>query len=224
MFYCVPSKFIITLTRLAAAPAVTARALAATLRAAKASLPRSTPRIAKFRIAPATKRPSVDLFPPAAPPTEAAPAEIRRVRPQATPAEPPTALPQQRAPKVDSESKFEHLTKFNKKYLGASDYDVTAAALGEIFYSNLTTCNDALLNTPRWRQKLPTRLNLFRTKFGQQDLNHSFGQEACFETTLLHTLCSGYLVLPNTVAVCGTHPLIGHLAATKVAYANHDFR
>lgn len=164
------------------------------------------------------------LFPPAAPPNAATPAEIRRVRPRATPAAPPTALPRRRPPKVDSESKLEHLTEFNKKYLGASDYDVTAAALGEIFYSNLTTCNDALLDTPLWTRGLPTRLDLFRTKFGRQDLNHSFGQEACFETTLLHTLCSGYLAPPDTVAVCATHPLIGHLAATKVAYASYDFR
>jgi len=65
---------------------------------------------------------------------------------------------------------------------------------------------------------------LLRTKFGKQDLNHSFAQEACFETTLLHTLCSGYLTPADTIAVCGAHPLIAHLGAAKVAYVNYDFR
>jgi len=62
------------------------------------------------------------------------------------------------------------------------------------------------------------------SKFGKQDLNHSFAQEACFETTLLHILCSGYLAPQDTLAVCDAHPLIGHLAAAKIAYTHYDFR
>jgi hypothetical protein len=45
----------------------------------------------------------------------------------------PAAQPTKRAPKIDSVSKLEHLPEFNKKYLGDSNFDVTAAALGEIF-------------------------------------------------------------------------------------------
>ena len=124
---------------------------------------------------------------------------------------------------MDSERKLKHLQEFNKKYLGDSKCEATAAAFGELFYSNLTSCNDVLLDTPLWKRELPTRLDLLRTKFGKQDLNHSFAQEACFETTLLHILCSGYLPPTDTIVVCGAHPLIAHLGAAKAAYANYDF-
>ena len=128
-------------------------------------------------------------------------------------------------PKIKSDEKFHHLQEFNKKLLGNKDYDVTAAALGEIFYSSLTTCNDVLFERPAWHSTMPTRTQLFRrTTFGKPDLNHSFAQEACFETTLLHTLCSGFLTPADTVSLFTVHPLIGHLASAKVTYSSYDFR
>lgn len=128
-------------------------------------------------------------------------------------------------PKIKSDEKFHHLQEFNKKLLGDKDYDVTAAALGEIFYSSLTTCNDVLFERPAWHSTMPTRTQLFRrTTFGKPDLNHSFAQEACFETTLLHTLCSGFLTPADTVSLFTVHPLIDHLAAAKVTYSSYDFR
>jgi hypothetical protein len=99
-------------------------------------------------------------------------------------------------------------------------------SLGKLFYTNLTSvCNDVHHHDqPDWKKTLPTRSDLISEGFGQPDLNHSFSQEACFETTVLHTLCSGFLNPTDTLAVMEAHPLIGHLASSKVAYTNYDFR
>lgn len=53
-------------------------------------------------------------------------------------------------PKIKSGKKYHHLQEFNKKLLGDKDYDVTTAALGELFYSILTSCNDVLFVRPAW--------------------------------------------------------------------------
>ncbi len=110
--------------------------------------------------------------------------------------------------------------------MGLEDYDNTKAQLGELFYNNLTSvCNDVHhRDQPDWKKTLPTRLDLLSDGFGQPDLNHSFSQEACFETTVLHTLCSGFLDPTDTLAVLEAHPRFGHLASSKVTYTNYDFR
>jgi hypothetical protein len=59
-----------------------------------------------------------------------------------------------------------HLSEFNKKYLGLTDFDATAATLGEHFYSTLVYAS------------LPSWLFLRLTAFGRQESLHSFTQEA----------------------------------------------
>jgi hypothetical protein len=53
--------------------------------------------------------------------------------------------------------------------------------------------------------------------------SHSFAQETAFETTLLYTLCSGFLDPHDTATLFAAHPLVGHLASAKVAYTDYDF-
>jgi hypothetical protein len=138
----------------------------------------------------------------------------------------PFFMPDKNLPPVKSQQDHTHLIEFNKKHMGLIDYDDAKAQLGELFYTNLTSvCNDVHhRNQPAWKKALPTRLDLTSEGFGQPDLNHSFSQEACFETTVLHTLCSSFLAPTDTLAVMGAHPLIGHLASFKVACTNYDFR
>jgi hypothetical protein len=134
------------------------------------------------------------------------------------------STPRRAVPKIKSDEKLRHLHEFNKTLLGDKDYDVTAAALGELFYSSLTTCNDVLRERPAWQHAIPPRARLFwHNQFGQPDLNHSFAQEDSFKTTLLHTLCSGFLDPADTESLLNTHPLVGHLASAKVAYSDYDF-
>jgi hypothetical protein len=135
-------------------------------------------------------------------------------------------LPNKKLLPVKSQQNHQHLLEFNKKYMGLEDYDDTKAQLGELFYNNLTSvCNDVHhRDQPDWKKTLPACLDLLSDGFGQPDLNHSFSQEACFETTVLHTLCSGFLDPTDTLATTEAHPLIGHLASSKVAYTNYDFR
>jgi hypothetical protein len=138
----------------------------------------------------------------------------------------PFFIPDKKLPPVKSQQDHTHLIEFNKKHMGLLDYDDAKAQLGKLFYTNLTSvCNDVHHHDqPDWKKTLPTRSDLISEGFGQPDLNHSFSQEACFETTVLHTLCSSFLDPTDTLTVMETHPLIGHLASSKVAYTNYDFR
>ncbi len=117
-----------------------------------------------------------------------------------------------------------HLAEFNKKYLGLSDYDTTAAALGESFYSRLTATRDDILLLVPWTASLPSKSALRLTAFGRSDPDHSFTQEASFETCLLPLLKSGYLSAPDTYSLLDTHPLVSHLATSYVSLRSLDFR
>jgi hypothetical protein len=114
--------------------------------------------------------------------------------------------------------------EFNKKYLGLSDYDTTAAALGESFYSHLTATCDDILRSVLWTTSLPSKTALRLTAFGRPDMNHLFTQEASFETCLLPLLKSGYLSAPDTCSLLDTNPLVSHLASSYVSLWSFDFR
>jgi hypothetical protein len=124
-----------------------------------------------------------------APATVLAPAKRARLEP---PSQADTVL-RHATPPIKSDEKWTHLREFNKKWTGDADHDVTAAALGELFLHHLHTCKDVLREEAAWRHDLPSRGDLYNTTFGEQSIHHSFAQEASFETTLLHTLCSGFL-------------------------------
>jgi hypothetical protein len=108
--------------------------------------------------------------------------------------------------------------------MGNAAHDVNAAALGELFYHRLHTCKDVLHEDPAWRRGLPSPSDLYKTSnFGKQSIHHSFAQEARFDTTLMYTLCSGFLDPSGTSNLCKAHLLISPLAAAKVEYSNYGF-
>jgi hypothetical protein len=90
------------------------------------------------------------------------------------------------APPITSFSNRNHLEAFNKKYLGHADYDILAAALGESFYSRLIGIRNDNPHTLGWTATDHSAIALrLSTSFGCPDVNHSFLQEATFETTLI---------------------------------------
>lgn len=150
------------------------------------------------------------------------------IKASAPPTKPSTARPtldRPARPKVKSDQKLEHLRAFNKKYLGHADYDETAANLGESFYSSiiLPSYDTASVET-HWQSQVPTRPRLFRNKFGRPCLSHSFHQEPCLDTSSIFLLQTGFLDPPSLVSWCHASPVIGHLAATMVAFREYDFR
>jgi hypothetical protein len=78
------------------------------------------------------------------------------------------------------------LWEFNKKYLGQSDYNPTAASLGKLFYDDYLSLsaigNDIHPNatSSAWP---PLPCNLLGSSFGKLSTSHSFVQDACFETS-----------------------------------------
>ena len=72
---------------------------------------------------------------------------------------------------------------------------------------------------------LPTVAELHKGKFGRPSKNHSFTQEAAFETVLFHVLKTGsqYMSPIDKVKLCSLHPLIGHLAKMIDEYSKIDF-
>ena len=137
------------------------------------------------------------------------------------PATVPVAKPD-RKPRISSKTNLKHLRAFNKKYLGFSDYDETQAALGKSFYDKLNKINDVC--SGEWKQDIPSRISLLKGGFGRPDINHSFNQEACFDTAVFSVIKSGFLEPPDIVNLFDSHPLINHLAAASVAYSDYDFR
>ena len=135
---------------------------------------------------------------------------------------PPTPPPQR--PTFAASATRRHLDEFNKKYLGLADFDTTAASLGEQFYSRLTASRDDILRESPWTSSLPSRTTLLRTAFGRPDSNHSFTQEASFETCLLPLLQSGFVDVTTTIALLATHPLVLHLAVSYISLRQYDFR
>jgi hypothetical protein len=123
------------------------------------------------------------------------------------------------APPITSFSDRTHLE------LGNSDYDITAAALGETFYSGLTGIRNDNPHSPGWKANNPSTRSLrLSTSFGWPDINHSFLQEATFETTLILIIRLGFLDQPNLFGLFITHPVVGHLISSIVQYAKYDFR
>jgi hypothetical protein len=130
-------------------------------------------------------------------------------------------------PKVNSDKSLSHLREFNKKYLGITNYDEQKAQLGETFYSSLLSTATSHCyggNDNSWKADIPPRHLLWRNQFGRPDINHSFHQIPCFETTAIHIIKSGFLAPSDLVSLTSAHELMGHLSASVVAYARYDFR
>jgi hypothetical protein len=117
------------------------------------------------------------------------------------------------------------LREFNKKYLGQSDYDPTAASLGKSFYDKYLSLsavgNDIRPTTASPRP--PSPRDLLRSSFGKTSANHSFVQEACFETSFVIVLKSGFFEPADILALHRCHPLLSHLLCACVHLHRYDF-
>ena len=68
---------------------------------------------------------------------------------------------------------------------------------------------------------LPTLSNLHKGNLGRPSKNHSFTQEASFETVLFQVMKIGsqYMTKSDKMNLCSLHPLIGHLSKMIDEYA-----
>jgi len=118
------------------------------------------------------------------------------------------------------------LREYNKKYLGYAKYDPLTASLGESFYARYLSLsavgNDARANdVPSTTRPMPR--TLLRSTFGRPSPNHSFHQQACFETAFVAILKLGFFEPTNVLALHDCHPLLSHLISTCVHLRHHDF-
>jgi hypothetical protein len=117
------------------------------------------------------------------------------------------------------------LREFNKKYLGQSDYDPAAAFLSKSFYDKYLPLsaigNDIRPTTALPRRPLPRVL--LRSSFGKPSENHSFVQDACFETSYVLILKSGFFEPADILVLHRCHPLLSHLLCACVHLHRYDF-
>ena len=164
--------------------------------------------------------PAVRDTAPTVPPKPPMPSDTAKYNPGSV-LPPPVKPPR---PVVKSDQALKHLRAFNKKYHGMADFDTKQAAFGESFYHALSSSHDIPAVETSWRSTIPTRLQLFRNRFGRPDLSHSFHQTPCLETCSIHVLRSGFLTPDSLLAWSEADPLILHLAASSVAFSVYDFR
>jgi hypothetical protein len=117
------------------------------------------------------------------------------------------------------------LREFNKKYLGQSDYDPAAASLSKLFYDKYIALSD-VGNDIRTTTELPwppSLRALLCSAFGKPSANHSFVQDACFETSFVIILKGGFFEPANILALHRCHPLLSHLLCACVHLHRYDF-
>ena len=66
-------------------------------------------------------------------------------------------------------------------------------------------------------------VSLLKAGFGKPDQNHSFTQEAAFETAIVFILKNKYLKGNDLNHLLKTHPLIDHMNAMITKCASNDF-
>ena len=110
-------------------------------------------------------------------------------------------------------------------YLGYEDYDPSATSLSASFYAcylslsaigNDTRANDATTSAP-----LPC--DLLCKPFGRPSPDHSFHQQACFETAYIPILKAGFFEPLVILALHECHPLLSHLICSCVHLQHYDF-
>ena len=118
------------------------------------------------------------------------------------------------------------LTEFNKKYLGNPDHDPTVASLGKSFYDRYLSLS-AVGNDTRANDAPPTTRpppsTLLRNTFGRPSPDHSFHQQACFETAFITILKSGVFEPSDILALHDCLPLLSLLFCSCIHLRHHDF-
>jgi hypothetical protein len=118
------------------------------------------------------------------------------------------------------------LREFNKKYLGQQDYDPTAASLGKSFYDkylSLAAIGNDIRPNEKSLPRPPLLRNLLRSSFGKPSTSHSFVQDACFKTSYMLVLKSGFFKRVDILALHRCHPLLSHLLCACICLHHYDF-
>jgi hypothetical protein len=118
------------------------------------------------------------------------------------------------------------LREFNKTYLGQSDYDPTAASLGKSFYDDylsLSAVSNDIRPNATSSARPPQPCDLLCSSFGKPSASHSFVQDACFETSYMLIIKSGFFEPADILALHGCHPLFSHLLCTCIHLCHYDF-
>ena len=132
-------------------------------------------------------------------------------------------------PTAKEQAKHPHLIGYNTNILGIKTAKVNPlhGKTNFLGHSKLfTMLNKIILDPepiPAWKAALPTRSELRRTAFGRPSKDHSFVQEACFETCMIPILTSGFLSYYDFATLCDAHVLIPHMIKMYVKCDSYDF-
>ncbi len=77
---------------------------------------------------------------------------------------------------------------------------------------------------PHWQSTLPSPAALRKGPFGNPDTNHSFIQDASFDTIAFFIISSGFLTEHDTSHLIGAHPPLQQLVQATNDLADYDFR
>ncbi|KAL7545572.1 hypothetical protein ACHAWF_008926 [Thalassiosira exigua] len=140
----------------------------------------------------------------------------------------PTVAPSRA--KAAADSKHAALKAYNLKYRGLATTKATpmsgkssASSIPHLYESLNRTVHMRWGDEPGWKAALPTRAQLQNTSFGRPSVNHSFTQEAAFETCMHPILLSGYLDLYSFTALCCITLIIAHIVKMIVLLFDYDF-
>lgn len=91
-------------------------------------------------------------------------------------------------------------------------------------YQHLLAASD-VSSLPSWRQHLPTPSALLRSPFGRPSSNHSFTQDASFDTTIFTVFKYGigFFELADFAMICTIFPPLQHLAMSMSSLAMVNF-
>lgn len=143
---------------------------------------------------------------------------IKVENPPAPPQQSPTLNNNRRKRKRDEERNLA-LKQYRKTYLGINSELSADQRIGKFVASETFPP----LGQVQQDKEPPTPTELRTTGFGQTSINHSFNQEASFETTLLCIVKSGFLDEESKKELGETHPLIEHLIKMIKELAAVDF-
>jgi hypothetical protein len=115
------------------------------------------------------------------------------------------------------------LREFNKSQ---SEYNPTAASLGKLFYDNylsLSAIDNDIRPNATSSARPPSQHALLHSSFGKPSASHSFVQDACFKTSYVLALKSGFFEPVDILDLHGCHPLLSHLLCACIYLRHCDF-
>jgi hypothetical protein len=118
------------------------------------------------------------------------------------------------------------LREFNKKYLSQSDLDPTIASLGKSFYDaylSLSAIGNDIRPNATSLPRPPSPRDLLHSSFGKPSASHSFVQDACFETSYVLVLKSGFFEPADILALHRCQHILSHLLCACIHLRHYDY-